>query len=815
MTKLTKIKIEYDILGGKIPIISSENTLRKQIFPIVYSDNNIYYKNNIIINNQGAESYNLTDDFVFEKIIDSESETRIITTKNLVYLVNEHIVINAANIIPFHACLIDNNFNIITKFYKLIISKYIDRSIVLNEEIKFIDTIFKKYINLHNKTFQFIGLSARYNLLNKIIFANKLKEFLSFIYPLSDNVSDELDKEQIKKSYLNLFGPQETQLQNFINMSDLCYMFKKYTEISKSKLISSHQVLLPKEEIECEIDKLMNNFNNFTISNVNSFEFYFDQDYLEIVELIKFNKILNKIDTIITQFNIKLSHLFYACIIGHRLYHPSLSIGHLSSKLYPINVNSFIENLIGHPAILDSAIDLNPIKQIYSNSTLIPIYHPYGQSTFIDIEDSSKEYNFPDCVENTLLQLIKTLCWNPDNKKFNSDLLPSTTIQSLKTFINSLNDSNDNTKAIKNNFTSIVSNITELKTIYKNINKYEIESDLDNVVKLLFYLLGRKISTDYEKLIKLLKKKPSKSDIFRNKIIENIIIENKTIVLKLSDISIIFSFTPGHATHFVLSDDQAQFDSYIYRDLIVSLTSNYSFLTSISFNIHHYIKLMYKPVDLELDARTHSVKLYVNINELLLDSNLYFIDIINKGDLNYIDFYDIIINEPNFINYIKKLDKSDQLKLYYYTKFIVNTIFMLDIYPKLDIKILQLFRIIIDLIDDKNILIYHYNIDSDGDENIKRNIIYFLMTYFYKFCIYNSINIDNDIVYCNIIDKIIDPLMNKITNKLTFNQIFFTKSKSNNFYDLVAILPNRYQKYFCKFLDKKIILNISINKFIE
>ena len=97
----------------------------------------------------------------------------------------------------------------------------------------------------------------------------------------------------------------------------------------------------------------------------------------------------------------------------------------------------------------------------------------------------------------------------------------------------------------------------------------------------------------------------------------------------------------------------------------------------------------------------------------------------------------------------------------------------------------------------------------------QRNIIYFLMTYFYKFCINNSINIDNDIVYCNIIDKIIDPLMNKITNKSTFNQIFFTKSKSNTFYDLIAILPYRYQNYFCKFLDKKIILKISINKFIE
>ena len=837
---MNKIKINYEMNGGNIPTILSEKSLRKQIFPIVYSDNNIYHKNNIIVNNQSSNSYNLTDSFIFEEL-NGIGDTNISTNK-LSYLVNENIIINDSNIIPFHACLIDNKFDIITKFFKLITSKYIDQSIISNNDKKFVSDIFKKYFILHRDTLQFIGLSAKFNILNKIIFANKLKDFLNLIYTISDNSSNEFNKEQIKELYLNMFGTTETKEQIFINLSDLSHLFKEYTDIQNIKIVQNHKINLSKEEIDCEIDKLTNYYSNFTDTNVKSLDDYFTMDYTEILDLIKFNKILNKIDALITPFNIKLSHLFYAGIIGYRLYHPSLSIGYLSPKLFPINISSFIENLIGHPINLTINSVSNLEEKLYNLSSILPNYHTYGQSTFID--NDSKEYNFPDCVENTLLQLIKTLCWLPDEKKFDSNLLPTTTISSLKTFMDSLNDTNDNTKNIKNNFTSIISNIDELKTIYKNNDKYEIKSDLDNVVKLLFYLFGLAASenTNYDKLIKSLKAKEEKDKDrkkdcdddeekdknkkekkekkekrkYKNTIINKIFIENRTInIITTADTSIIFSFNSGHASHYISSNIRTLFNNYIFRDLIVSLTSNYSFITSINFNLYTYISQMYSPIN--------TVNLYININELLLDSNLYFIDIIKNGDFNTIDLFDIIQNTPNIIKYINLLEPNDQLKLYYNSSLIHNFINeLVGNVIRSKIHNLQLYKIIIELINDDNILMYNYYLSSESEDKsitVSRNLIYYIMYSFYSFCTNNSyINMNDELIYCNLINKIIDPLMKRINKPSTLKKIFHTKTQSkansNTLYDLIAILPNNYQNYFCNFLNKEAIKTIPITKFI-
>lgn len=145
----------------------------------------------------------------------------------------------------------------------------------------------------------------------------------------------------------------------------------------------------------------------------------------------------------------------------------------------------------------------NTNYQIYTESIKLPTYHYYGQGIF---NDGTNNFIFPDCVENVLLQFIKTLCWNSTENKFDSQLLPGKPIQSLVNFINELTVDNDNSVEMKTQFINIVSNVKELRDIYKNNGKYEIISTINNFIKTLTYLFRiKKLNND--ELFKKIKKK--------------------------------------------------------------------------------------------------------------------------------------------------------------------------------------------------------------------------------------------------------------------------------------------------------------------
>lgn len=808
---MKKIKINYDLNGGKIPVILTEPNIRKKIFPIVYSDSNIYNNNNIIVNNksESALAYNLNNQFIF-----NEYEERLASQPKIDILdfYDEEIEFNQTNKIPFHACFINNKFSIVTKFHKLLQSNYVNNELISKEDQEFAISQIKKYFILHRDTLQFIGLSARSNIINKIIFANKLRELLEIIYNYSD-LNEIPSFDSIKDKYLSLFGNNISKCTAFNNLSDLMNLFNEYTLISNYKIINHNKISLTKEELDEKINSLLVSKEQFIDKDINDVNYNLEQDYFEIRDLIKFNIILNKYDTLVTPLNIKLSQLFYATIIGYRLLNTSLNIGYLSSKLYPINLINFISNLINKPINLSKSINKEHCNYlIYKNNILLPTYHNYGQSKFIS--DEGIEYNFPDCVENTLLQFIKTLTWNSETKSFNVNYLPKNSMKQLKDFISNLNVQNDNTQEIKNNFVSIVSNIRTFENIYKNINKYEIKSSIENFIKIASYLFGLKYD-DQETFVKYINKK------YKNKSanVKNITIENNTILVEsIDDTKIIFTINVGHSTHHVSSNIICFLDTFIYTRLVLSLTSNYSLLTSLNLNIFQILE--------KINKNNEFTGPNINEKEVLLDNKLYFLDLYDsEGNIFSSDLSSIINRKPIIVNKIKQLNTKDQIKLFYESSFIINNIFDVIGFVNNSVKFssieYELFRHYLQLLSPNDISNLTFEIPLKSENYASINLIYFITFYFYKFCSRNKINMNSDLVYCNFVNKIIDPVFNIIIGDSNFNtifkKIFHTKSigNVNSLYDLIYILPVQYQKYFCKYLNNNYIKNVKINKFIE
>lgn len=801
-------KINYDLNGGKIPSLldEPEQNIRKKIFPIIYSDSNIYVNNNIVINNKSASSHNLNLNYIFEM---SSSTPTEIQSDQIILFADKIININSTNIIPFHACLINSKFNIIKKFYNLLTSTYIDNTIVPYEDIEFAKKIFKDFFILHRETLDFISLSARMNILNKIIFANKLRELLKLLYDFSDKA--EINDDEITCSYLKIFGinsifENNDQVNSYVNFSDLMKLFDEYTKIDRIEVKNHLKVELNDEQLNEKINQLLLRKKPYTETNEFTLKQHIDSDIFEIKKLIRFIRILDKLDLMMAPNNIKLSQLFFACIINYRLYHSSLNIGYLSSKLYPINIKSFIENLINESINLDEIIfDSESLNyKLYEGSKYLPSYHTYSQSFYIE---GSNNYGFPDCVENTLLQFIKTICWNYKTKTFDKDLLSSNTIIPLKNFIDKLNTDNDNSLEIKNEFTSIVSNIPTLSNIYKNNNKYEIKSDIDNFFKVLNYLFP---DVSLKNIIK------------KSKIIKSIEESDSNIILKAKDKSkIIFSIKSGHSSHYVLLKQKPDFDSYIYHNLIILLTSNYSFLSLISIDIIKKLVKILPIKSINFDRK------YINITNFILDYKLYLLDLYDEdGDWHFNDVNDMVYDKK-FTQYLNLLSPNDLLSFFvnsYYLNNLANSLIeeIFDDSFSLKSNKYKYFSLIVELFDKSNILEHNFSLYGEEEKlesmvpprKVSRNIIYYLVLYFWKVGQKNVDKVSNPIIFCNFINKLINPFLQKMDFN-TIKKILFTRNIKNNLYDTVVTLPDEYIQYFNKFIDPKYLSKIRPQPFSD
>ena len=681
----------------------------------------------------------------------------------------------------FHSCLIQNKFNIIKKFYQNITSKYINiikPNLISESEFKIIIDIFNKVFILNKTTSDFIGIAAKSHILHKFAFGNKFRELLDIVFKYDIDISNDILSCEIIRCF--------ESTQSYINLSDIVEITNEYTKLSKS----TDQTLTALERMSRRYEDSF-----ITNSNYKELSYYLENDIKDIKQLITFNKLLKRMEdnNLFQELNISLVELFYCCYIGIRLYNPKLSIGYLSDKILPINQFNFIANILNksYQEIISITVnnkhtDIN--YNIYKYISILPNYHPYGMTILTNNKGS-----FADCVENTLLQLIKTHCWDSNLHKFNSKYLPRKSNNKLIKFINLLTIENDNTQEIKSMFGEIVSNISGLSYIYKNYNSYEIESNINNFIFILNYLFGLNSNSD-----------TLSRDLFnseKNPQITEITLNENIIEYKFSYNSVNFFINKGHSSHSISQTVDVMYDNYMYIKLIKFFTSNYSFMVLINFNMYRFISML-----------NRDKKPIVNFIELCLDQNLYFLHNSITDTGGTYDVADLIYRNKKFIDHLKLLTIEDYDQVIFKSEFISRTI---NSFTTDDIKLLQIskdttkltrynefFPIILECLKRNHDLLtgpYYFPKLTPNDQKTKRNLIFSIITDIYS---------DNcgtiGTIGTTEIDKIklfiLNPLFDIIkNNNLLTSSIFLSQSfRDNTLYDYIhsPIITNLFGDYF-------------------
>ena len=602
--------------GGNIPSINNAN-VKMEMSPITFQNATFVINNKpitIATNTDNSGTYRLTDEFKFEKIDDIEYGP-ILKFSDLSIFADERIILNANESFPFHLCLMQPKFEILTKFNSFINSSYLTIDPIYKSHVS---KIFNSYFRFNNRTQMknFISLSVKPNVLNSFLFINKLKEILSFIFseelPIlsleltktyldfietKKNKSSDQLKEDVDTRFKDIAPPiikfhelcnkfiidNFSNEQNFINFNDMISVYSNITNIDTSK------------PTDIQINKSLTKLKQYTPKNRYSYTVYFIKFIQNISDLLNMNKILNDIDQTFNSqnsdprnvLNIKLSYLFYASFIGLRLKNTQLSFSDVSDKLYPINLENTINNLLGTTRYPETDT-IN--KNIYRSILTFPPLETYSNSTY---QKDGKSYTFPDCVENTLLQFLKVITWDSTNNTYNKEYLLSTNDNFKNIF-----DITD-TKQMNQTFINLITNVSDLD-IYKKEGetgiKYEIGSTIQNFIRILSYLFDADISEDNLDII------------HRNENISSITIIKKQITINIENetygkCSFIANINDSHSSHLTISDLGEYIYKYDYLNVIILFTTVYSIFSILKFNIlERLLQINYNDDDILINS---------------------------------------------------------------------------------------------------------------------------------------------------------------------------------------------------------------------
>ena len=311
--------------------------------------------------------------------------------------------------------------------------------------------------------------------------------------------------------------------------------------------------------------------------------------------------------------------------------------------------------------------------------------------------------SYPDCVETTLLQFIKSLFWDPNdhiykvnNYNFTEEPIVITPQANLIKLLLKINIDNEDSTNIKNEFSEIISNQPDLINIkiYKRPDNYEILSSYDNFIQVLSYLFNTDEIKLHEKTIldglneKLEKCNPDECDKIKLEIIDiknqfNLDIENKIKVFfkvkgtvkYINDINfnkidknisikynctectggIIFNIHEGHS--YVDYDGSAyktlKKNNYINIILILSDNSNamirQKFMIDKDLNICSYFIKKFKKID--------TIPYYIKY--MLTDKHLYFQNIDYQLEFDDGSIGGSIIEQYEYMNKILLLNDND------------------------------------------------------------------------------------------------------------------------------------------------------------
>jgi ankyrin repeat protein len=616
--KYLKYKTKYLNLlkGGTVPQIDCD------LLPFENTNINIIYQGRYILKNNDDtnNNYLLNSQYQFEKT-QNQINQLLFQTSDLSFLANLNIKLGD-DLIPFHVSSLQFNFNIIIGIINYI--NYFDDNILTIKDGLIKDAInsFRSYIiqkifHIDRETYIFLGISNHNSILNCFSFFNKLHEFLNYI------LLNEYNPQTFNKLFPNL-----ENIKDFYNIYSYFYKIQNKEATIKTYLQSSSNIFYD------DIKK----FKNF-IKNCNKIDNH-----------IKFK----------SMFGISLINLILINWIYLRILRTNLVIGSLSSNLYPINRLNFLENIfqMNEEKIYCYARkqkELNKEKDI-NNLLLekigVPII-PYGQSIF-------KDQSFPNCVENTMLQLLKILAW--DDNKYNINLLPEGISEDFKDIIERIDKEplKIESKEIMDDFVLLVSNVEKtndkLKLIKYQIDKeYNIESNIENVGNILNYIFnGNTVSggiSNYND--RIFKKINFSTDEYKLEQKGNIIIIDK------NSFKINIIIENGHTSiDNKISSIYKLINCYKYLNILY--TFNYTKDDSINFSLN-FINFCKKQNQVIKDYLTNKIINIQNINLQIKNSK----DEAGNTCLHIAIYVDNLLKVREFIN--KNIVDIDIKNNLYYT----------------------------------------------------------------------------------------------------------------------------------------------------
>ena len=539
-------------IGGRIPHVK-----KNPVFMMNMENIDVIFKGEYIIKTLNPiKTFLLTDDFTVEEI---KHNKKIKLDLQFDTIVSKNSMIISDNIkIPID--FDKYHFNDI----EIIVNDILEYGLSKEMSIKWYNDVVKKnflfVMKKEDNYYRYIDLTAKPNLFNRYTFIYKFKELLTILYNENyDNLdfkkaySEKYQKQllvDLEKEIMSLFEDEthhffpanidtfrnektwnkrfdllsEIQkksnnalMQRYVNFHDMISVISTYTDDIKSHLDKSTYEKDSMAAYKEYIDKKYLNF----IENDKDIQTYNTYLLKDIKEILYYKKnIIDILDKTDQNYNERPSILLFMVYFTERLNKKQLALNDRGGNILPISFRNSIKSI---------DINVNEIK--------IPMYPFWTTYSY-----SYRGNSFAGCCETAVIETIKALSYNINKNKFDSRLLPDTTLPELKQFIDKYKPQDYGSNPMYNlelmeNLLNIFENRPNIKYVNNREISYEFYSiEFFNILSVLF---GMDINKD------------SILDINKNKFIIKIeFIINQLIISFDNNFKLFIKIEEGHATVF-------------------------------------------------------------------------------------------------------------------------------------------------------------------------------------------------------------------------------------------------------------------------
>ena len=539
--------------------------------------------------------------------------------------------------VPFYLFVFNTQVNCINTF------------INMEKDNKIINSLFTFIEDPDIKLKMVMDITAKGTLVNKYIFINKFKFLMDILYfDYDDKVADytDYDYEQNDlsridtKNLITKFSTKGLQKINFVtnksNKSNKSNDTKRDAidrEYRKFYYIINHIQTKLKEifndtetklkeifnDTETKLKEIFNDtetkYNLINLTNLNNFQTdiieskdlnkslygykndiskineYISKEVISIYNLIMY--IQDELKTLKDNTSIPFSLYIFLTYYYQRVFIRK-SIDKKDFYSFPLSTKACLNELV----LVPSNNQLIQTNKIDIQKYFFPPFPPIFKYSFLKL-DNGDTYGdtYPDCVETALFNLVKLFYWNVDRYNFPSGEGEQTLF--LQLFKNSIGTQNEE-KEYRNKIKSFFWNKEKYGIEYtERRQNYEIKSKLENVLRMIYYLLTIKNIEEFEVQYsqinnisndELLEQINEQIKKIGNKNIDGIEINNELSypVLKLTTKNGIIEtkIMNGHSEINKIQDIDIDVLNHLYNNIFLSNIKNILFYINIDFFIY-------------------------------------------------------------------------------------------------------------------------------------------------------------------------------------------------------------------------------------